>query len=319
MGYSYGAPLVVKTAKYGWVVALTSGYNNSDGYGYLYLVNPATGALLQKIKTPNPSNGLTQASAYVQDYTDYTADSIYVGDLEGQLWRFNLTGTPSSYPAPTQIAALTDSLGNPQPVTTAPLIEIHPTTRKRYVLVGTGQLLSSNDVGSTAMQTFYAIIDGTAGAFNTDATPITRSDLTPVTNVTASTPIPASSMGWYLDLGTSWRMVTNPVAYNGIVVFAALEASTNVCSPSGQSDLYALNYASGLSVLTSSTGTPAVNVPYSNAVTNIAIVNTNSNTTNSSTEIVVGDNKENLSSPPANLYSTLATRILNWREIPTTQ
>ena len=36
MGYSYGAPVVVKTVKYGWVVILTSGYNNSDGFG-LYL------------------------------------------------------------------------------------------------------------------------------------------------------------------------------------------------------------------------------------------------------------------------------------------
>ena len=60
MGYSFGAPIVFKTAKYGWVVALTSGYNNSDGYGYLYLVNPANGALLEKIKTPNSSSGLAQ-------------------------------------------------------------------------------------------------------------------------------------------------------------------------------------------------------------------------------------------------------------------
>ena len=50
MGYSFGAPVVVKTAKYGWVVALTSGYDNSDGYGYLYFVNPSTGALLEKVQ-----------------------------------------------------------------------------------------------------------------------------------------------------------------------------------------------------------------------------------------------------------------------------
>jgi len=51
MGYSFGAPVVVKVAKYGWVVALTSGYNNSDGYGYVYLVNPSNGVLLEKLKT----------------------------------------------------------------------------------------------------------------------------------------------------------------------------------------------------------------------------------------------------------------------------
>jgi hypothetical protein len=58
MGYSYGAPMVVKTEKYGWVVILTSGYNNSDGKGYLYIVDPRTGALLEKMGTPTASSGL---------------------------------------------------------------------------------------------------------------------------------------------------------------------------------------------------------------------------------------------------------------------
>ena len=50
MGYSYGTPVVVKTLKYGWVAILTSGYDNADGFGYLYFVNPSTGALLRKFK-----------------------------------------------------------------------------------------------------------------------------------------------------------------------------------------------------------------------------------------------------------------------------
>ena len=49
----FGAPVVVTgTVKYGWVVIFTSGYDNSDGNGYLYHVNPATGALLEKVQTP---------------------------------------------------------------------------------------------------------------------------------------------------------------------------------------------------------------------------------------------------------------------------
>jgi type IV pilus assembly protein PilY1 len=317
MGYSYGAPVVVKTAKYGWVVALTSGYDNSDGYGYLYLVNPATGALLQKIKTPSASSGLAQASAYVQDYTDYTADSIYVGDLNGQLWRFDLTGTPASYPAPTQIASLTDASGNAQPVTAAPLIEIHPTTRERYVMVGTGQLLSTADVSSTAMQTFYAIIDGTAGGFKTVTTPITRATLTQVTDVTAGVTIAATSNGWYFDLGTGWRVVTNPVAYNGIVAFSALMTSTNACSPAGTSEVYAVNYATGTSVLNSTTTgstTPAPYISFTTSVTNLKFVSNNG-----SAELIAGTTSGSVSQVGANLSSTLATRLLNWREVPTAE
>jgi type IV pilus assembly protein PilY1 len=320
MGYSYGSPVVVKTVKYGWVVILTSGYNNSDGYGYVYFVNPSNGALLEKVQTPSASSGLTQASAFVMNYSDDTADSLYVGDLNGQLWRFDLTQTSGTYPQPTLLATLTDASGNAQPVTTAPLIEIHPTTRLRYVMVGTGQLLAVTDVASTSMQSFYAIIDGTAGGFLPVSTPITRADLTQLaaTQLTGSAVIPSSSKGWFTDLGIDstsgigWRIILNPLAYNGIVVFTdLLTQSTDPCSPSGSSRIYALNYGTAISVLQ-----PTV-VPYdsyTNQVINVRIAGANGNP-----EIVAGFSS--VATPPvavpANLTSTVATRILNWREIPT--
>ena len=319
MGYSFGTPVVVKTVQYGWVVVLTSGYNNTDGYGYLYLVNPANGALLQKIKTPIPSSGLAQASAYVQDYTDFTADSVYVGDLNGQLWRFDLTEATGNYPEPTQIASLTDASGNAQPVTSAPLIEIHPTTRQRYILVGTGRLLASVDISSTQIQTFYGIMDGTAGGFKAVSTPITRATLTPVTDILAGVTIPAGSNGWYYDLPAGYRVLSMPVAYNGIVAFSALIPTTDPCNPQGLSNVYAVNYATGQSVLNSTTtgAGPPTTVGYdafATAVTNLRFIKTNS-----VPELIAGTTTGALSQVAANLSSTLATRLLNWREIPTAE
>jgi type IV pilus assembly protein PilY1 len=317
MGYSFGTPVVVKTVQYGWVVVLTSGYDNSDGYGYLYLVNPANGALLQKIKTPNLSSGLAQPSAYVQNYTDYTADSVYVGDLNGQLWRFDLTEATGAYPAPTQIATLTDPSGNPQPVTSPPLIEIHPTNRERYVLVGTGQLLSSLDISSTQVQTFYAIIDGTAGGFSPEPTPITRALMQAEPNIVAPVAIAVGMKGWYYDLPAAYRVLSIPVAFNGIVAFSALVPTTDPCSPQGSSIVFALNYSNGQSVLTSTTTgttTPPAYDTFASAVTNLRIVESNG-----VPELIAGTTTGALSPVGANLTSTLATRILNWREIPTAQ
>jgi type IV pilus assembly protein PilY1 len=320
IGYSFGAPIAVKTVKYGWVVALTSGYNNGDGYGYLYLVNPANGTLLERIRTPTLSSGLTQASAFVQDYTDYTADSIYVGDLNGQLWRFDLTGTTGSYPQPTQIASLTDSLGNAQPVTTAPLVEIHPTTRLRYVMLGTGKLLSSVDVSSTAMQTFYAIEDGATASFKTWTTPATRSTLTQVTDVTQGVTVPATSNGWYYDLGTGWRMIINPTDYNGIVAFAALQSYTDPCSPSGSSEVYALNYATATSVLAPTLATSTIPAAYFSTTTGVIKLQFVSNSSSSSgVELIAGDTKGEIPKIPANLTGTVSTRLLNWLEVPTAE
>ena len=316
MGYSYGTPIVVKTRKYGWVVMLTSGYNNSDGKGYLYIVNPKTGALLEKIATPTSSNGLTQASAYVADFGDNTTDSVYAGDLDGQLWRFDLTadkGSTGSYPAPTLLATLTDASTNAQPVTTAPLIEIHPVSRKRFVLLGTGKLLDSSDVNSTAAQTFYAILDGTAGAFSTVSAPVTRSQLTQVSDVTAGITLSNTSKGWYLDLGASggvgWRMVINPVAFNGVVGFSSLLTTGDACSPSGQSRVYAVNYGTGRSVLLpANSGFLSV----SNSVIDLRFVSVDG-----TTRIVAGTTKGETKKVDADLTSGISLRLLNWREVPT--
>ena len=322
MGYSFGAPIVVKTAQWGWVVAFTSGYDNSDGYGHLYLVNPSTGALIQDIATPSASTGLTQASAFVLDYSDNTADSIYVGDLNGQLWRFPLTAATGAYPAPTLLATLTDTSGNQQPITTAPLIEISPTTRYRYVMVGTGQLLATTDITSATMQTFYAILDGTAGGFNAVSTPITRSNLTQVTNVLQGVTISATSKGWYYDLGISggigWRVVVNPAAYNGIVAFSALLTSGNACSPGGTSEVYAVNYANATSVIQSSLGssTTVADVAISGNVTGEKFF---TNATTGLPDFVVGNSSGGIPSIPLNYGTTSSTRLLNWREIPTAE
>jgi len=320
MGYSYGAPTVVKTVKYGWVVVFTSGYDNGSSYGYLYLVNPANGELLQKIQTPTASTGLTQASAYVPDYTDYTADSVYVGDLNGQVWRFDLTGTGTTYPQPTVIANLTAPNGSAQPITTAPLAEIHPTTRKRYILVGTGQILSANDVSSTQTQTFYGIIDGTApaGGFKTFTSPASRSNMTAFTSLLTANVVPSSSDGWYYDLPTGLRIITQPTDYNGIVIFSATNpTTTDPCAPQGSSALFAVDYATGLSVLNSGTTTsPTVltDVLSANLTTNVNVLNQNGNIL-----LLTGDNKGNNTLINANLTEPITTRILNWAELPTAE
>ena len=147
LGFTYGEPAVVKTAKYGWVVIFASGYNNTDGQGHFLIVNPRTGALLEKVSTgvgtPSAPAGLATLNAFVIDGSNGTADAVYAGDLLGNLWRWDVTATTGAYPAPVKIATLTDSGNNPQPVTTRPVIEVHPSLYKRFVMVGTGRLLEA--------------------------------------------------------------------------------------------------------------------------------------------------------------------------------
>ena len=322
MGYSFGLPVFVKTLKYGWVVILTSGYDNADGLGYVYFVNPRTGELLEKVQTPSASVGLTQASAFVKDFSDNTADSVYVGDMGGQLWRIDITGTTGHYPAPVLLFTATETgTGTPQPITTAPLIEIHPITRKRYVMFGTGVLLAVTDLPSTQQQSFYAIIDGTASSFvQPIVAPITKSNLTPITqaNLTNLNSIAAGNQGWYTDLsvdpvsGIGWRVLLNPQAFNGVVAFAtSLTTATDPCSPQGTSRVYALDFATVTSVLQPS---PLPFHVYTFAAINLRFAGANGNP-----ELIVGLTQGQPEKVPANLTSPLATRLLNWREVPTVE
>lgn len=323
MGYSYGEPTVVKTARYGWVAVLTSGYDNSDGYGYIYLVNPKTGALLEKLKTGSSAPGLAHAAAYVRDFTDGTADAIYAGDLNGQVWRFDLTGT-AAYSAPLLLASLTDASGNAQPVTTQPLIEIQPGTKKRYVMLGTGRLLASSDVSTSLGQGFYALIDGSASAFNTAASlpagvgfPLARGNLTALTDLTTGASFAGSSMGWYVDLGTdsgsaiAWRMITNPTTTSGVVAFASTLTTTDACSPSGTSRVYAINFGTGQSALQDS----AAYIAKAYAVTDLRFTSS----TSGGTTLSVGSSTGTVDNLKVSLSSSLSLRLLNWREVPVVQ
>jgi len=282
MGYTYGRPLMVKTAKYGWVVILTSGYNNDDGIGYFFIVNPSNGALLETITTGEGSltneAGLAHVNAFVTDFRSFLVDAIYAGDLRGNVWRVDLRGTSGSYPAPVKIASLTSG-GNPQPVTTPPIIEVDQSTSKRYVFVGTGRLLADSDINSTQQQTFYAINDGTSSDLFTAATlpsgvnyPITKTNLNNLTNSPEGLGTnPANPSGFYIDLGFG----TNGIAYRvnipmvsgaGIIAFAANLTGGNECTPSGSNQFYAVSYGSGRSALSSN------NVPVrSTAGTGLAV------------------------------------------------
>ena len=335
MGYSYGEPSVVKTAKYGWVVILTSGYNNSDGVGYFFIVNPRTGALLEAVATPTGSTSepinLAKHTSFIPDYTDMTADAVYAADLRGNVWRLDLTPTSASYSAPTLIATLANGSGTAQPAMTHLQIEIEPNSQKRYVLAGTGQLLGDTDISSSSMQSFYAIVDGTStsGRFYTTATlpsgatfPITRSQLEPDTDLRVGIgSSPTKTMGWYFDMpvtsGIAERMDVDMAVNQGIVAFAGNLPNGSVCSPGGTPDGYAVNMATGQTVLVDSTSTliaKADMTAMTGVVTEVAILRVDGKL-----RLYFGGNSADgtpkVVQSPANLTTASGAKQLNWRAV----
>ncbi len=352
MGFSYGLPLITKSRKWGWVVMVSSGYNNitssvvaNQGKGFLYILNAATGALLQKIgtgvgTTASPS-GFSPISAYTPSFADYTTDEVYGGDLLGNVWRFDLRSATANVPAPLQFASLTSPAPSiaPQPITTLPLIEYSVADGKRYVFVGTGRFLDTSDIQNAQQQTFYAIRDGTIDLrYETTASitgqalpsgvsfPITRANLANNTNLVTgltTTQIAANPMGWYYELlgfapasGTVLsreRISLNPKASQGYVTWVGNVPDANTCNPDGVSRQYACTYG-GCKSLLYTTDSAGVRT-YTDAIQTQALVKSQLVNVGDSVRIL-GTNAQGipfLIGNPLNAFG--AGRLLNWREV----
>jgi type IV pilus assembly protein PilY1 len=334
MGYSFGSPVTVKTKKYGWVVILTSGYNNANGQGYFFIVNPRTGALLEKISTgvgsPTDQAGLAHANAFVRDLTDGTADAAYAGDLKGNVWRLDMSSDTAAFtlsprgagPA-APMAVLTDASGQPQPVTTPPFIEAPRGSNRRVVTIGTGRLLDASDIDDAQPQSFYAIRDGFVAGFSTSlpaslSFPITRSNLEPNTDLTKGVDVAADKLGWYVELGLGagprgWRVVSLQDTANGLIAFAStLPGGGSECSPSGTSRLYSLDLNNGGSSLTNTTGEIiAFQDGFDGVLTDVRFLSVDG-----TARILAGTDKGELSLVNPNRAGAGQLQRINWRELP---
>lgn len=330
MGYSYGDPLIVKTAKYGWVVVLTSGYNNDDGKGYFFFVNPRTGALLETVATSEGSTSsplnMAHITAFIPSSANFVADAIYGADLQGNVWRLDVTGTTGSYAAPTKIAQLKNSSNTLQPVTTRPVVEADSDSAARYVMIGTGRLLADGDISSSDQQTFYVVRDGTgsSGGFYTSTTlpdgfsfPITRSNLTQTTDLlSAISTTTSTEMGYYYDLpvdsatSIASRIVVQPIYNDGVIAFSTTLPTSTACDTSGSSTIYALSMTTGESVLTSN-GTQVASIASADSVRNLSFYSVNG-----TTRLLAGTTTGKVTQVTGNFTSSGTLKRLNWRVVP---
>jgi type IV pilus assembly protein PilY1 len=146
--------------------------------------------------------------------------------------------------------------------------------------------------------------------------------MTAISNITAGATIPSTSRGWYYDLSAGYRVLSMPVTYNGVVAFSALlptGTSSDPCNPVGSSEVFATNYSTGASVLNSNT---TGFISFAGPVTTLSYLNTGSsnagsNGSNSSgVQLFAGGPGIPITAIPTT-QTSLATRTINWREIPT--
>ena len=158
LGYTYANPSIAKVGGVDAVI-VGNGYNNGGDYqAYLYVINANTGALISAIKagtsgTAGSPNGLSTPVA-IDSNSDGSADTVYAGDLNGTMWKFDLSAASAT-------ALLTTSPA--QPITMSPGVAKHP-SGGYMVNFGTGAILTATDMTDTSVFAVYGIWDGAPAA-----------------------------------------------------------------------------------------------------------------------------------------------------------
>jgi len=284
LGFTFSQPSIVPLDNGQWAAIFGNGYNdNGSGEAALFIVFleggidgdwTDTGDYI-KISTgvgaPDNRNGLA-SPAVIDSDDDGTADRVYAGDLEGNMWAFDISGSNTNlwsvaYKQGGEPRPLFTAPAN-SPITTAPVIVRNPDipTSSRepntIVLFGTGQYLTTADITTTApLQAFYGVWDNGSDQELTQTDLVeqiigtgTTSDGT-VGRTLTSNPVSYADddngehdNGWFMTLPVDGeRSVTNAIVRGERVIFVTTIPDADPCGSGGNSFLMVADFNDGSS------------------------------------------------------------------------
>ncbi|MDW8322922.1 MAG: PilC/PilY family type IV pilus protein [Burkholderiales bacterium] len=285
LGYTIGQALIARLNNGRWAAVFGNGYGSTGGRAKLFIVyldaNPGDGwqagadYLILDTNTSS-ANGLSTPTLYDQN-GDGIVDYVYAGDLQGNVWKFDLTHTNASLwrvvhgtpGAPQPFFTARNASNQPQPIT-APIEIGPPPAGKTGVMLyfGTGSYYAVGDNSDLKVQSLYGLLDeggtGTitypcsvsscnrngvlqAQAFTHESTAHGHKVRVSSNNAVDYT----SKLGWYLDLqppagsAQGERVVSAPLLRHGRVIFSSIVPSNSPCSFGGESWLIEVQATTG--------------------------------------------------------------------------
>ncbi|MCX2980204.1 hypothetical protein EYC98_04900 [Halieaceae bacterium IMCC14734] len=227
IGYSFGKATISKLNDGKYYAIFGNGYNSVNARAKLILVRLSDGAVI-RINTGirgngNPQNGLSSPAAIDLDRNG-TVDVVFAGDLNGNMWKFDLSKTNPALWIVAYNGTPLHTGDVTQPITLAPDVTLHPSTGL-IVMFGTGQLFSDADLDTTATQALFGIWDtgSTPVAANSQsllAQPLrsesleyTSGTITEVVSTFTPEPGPinwSNQHGWKVELPAGYRVLQPP-------------------------------------------------------------------------------------------------------------
>ncbi|HET6459359.1 MAG TPA: PilC/PilY family type IV pilus protein [Syntrophales bacterium] len=251
-----------------WVGFIGGGYNISDcsgggacgvcdcrGKGF-YVVDLSNGHILWSYTYGDDANmkySIPAAPAIVDTDQDGFVDTVYVGDMGGNMWRFNFCRAADMLAPPAQLNSCGISgqtvnwaggrlyrSATVQPIFQSAAVSLDD-QQNLWVYWGTGNKEMPKD--ATTGDTVFGVKD------NDRSTTYASSNLKNISTAGQAYNPGDSQDGFYINLpGTGEKMLADPTVFGGVVYFTSYTPPTgsgDLCLQGGTSSLYALNYTSG--------------------------------------------------------------------------
>jgi len=184
LGNTYGTPQIRRLHDGRWAVIFGNGFGSSTGDAGIYVMlidpnNPLTNAptvyyLSTHTGSPGSPNGIAYTTPADLD-GDHITDYVYAGDLQGNVWRFDLTSSSESNWAVTPGPFFQTPGG--QPITTQLVVASGAPSpgmqQQLMILFGTGQKVPLTNASAASYasgaQSLYGVWDWNMTAWNANS------------------------------------------------------------------------------------------------------------------------------------------------------
>ena len=243
LGYVLGKPTILRMKNGRWAVVFGNGYDSATtttpiSTSRLFIVDLGDPKNKTTILDTGEGTGLSTPAIEVNGNGE--AVNAYAGDLNGNLWRFDLQDSDASKWKKSYKLFKAVNAGVEQPITASPTLGINSSKDwKTMVYFGTGKYFDLGDESiGTNTQAFYAIADiGSTVAISSllkktmVTTAITARDDSKIN------PARATQNGWYLlfDNTVGERVTTKPLLLFDKLIFQTLIPSGVECDNGGGS------------------------------------------------------------------------------------
>ena len=242
-----------------WVAFIGGGFDYVNNVGKaFYVIDINTGDIIKEFYGLSGMDySLTAPPIAVDTNLDGYVDKVYMGDLGGQMWVFDVSFDETTKKS--------DSQWTGKRLFTAPVsisekhriyyqaAVVFDRYRNPWVYFGTGDREYPKDDSNPA-ERFYAVKDDGKGTDGLGTYPLTEPNLFDATPM--NTFDPTSLKGWYIKLtksaGKLEKVLAKPSVFNRLVYFTTYTytGSTSPCTVAGEGRLYIVEYLSGGGALT---------------------------------------------------------------------